>query len=89
MHKILAKKLRRKSWWNNSREIICETVEYIQPAQDKAGNFLGNSQLFKEGPVRGSWFVSGLKSAAAWCLFLLFSDLYTVALYVGPLMSGN
>jgi hypothetical protein len=35
MHTILSKKHKRKSWWNDSREIICENVEYSQLAQDK------------------------------------------------------
>jgi hypothetical protein len=35
VHKILAKKLKRKGFWNNSREITCDHVEYIQLAQDR------------------------------------------------------
>lgn len=55
----------------------------------EAGNVCHNCHLFEEGPVSWSWFVSGLVIDVSWYLFLLFSNLYTVALYVGPIISDN
>jgi hypothetical protein len=35
VHNILAKKLHRKSWWNNTGRIACENMEYVQLTEDR------------------------------------------------------